>query len=59
MTDSDRWNPYVRYTWTLGQIHAWIDQNGSWAFYDGIAWSIGNKRISPDRYDVWFYKLPN
>lgn len=58
-TAAPKWSPYLRYVWTLKQLHAWIDEYGPWAFYDGEAWAMGNKRIAPNRYEVWFYTLPN
>lgn len=54
---AENWNPRMIYTCTMKQIHAWVDQCGHSAFYEGYLWELRHKKIVPGRYKVWFVQV--
>lgn len=54
MNEVSNWQPNTTYVWTRKQIDQWADETGSLALYNGAAWEIRYKRITPGRYKVWF-----
>ena len=53
-----KWSPYTIYIWTAKELDKWADDTGGVAMYDGVIWDIKYKKITPNRYKVWFSKKP-
>jgi len=50
------WQPWMIYTWTKRDLQSWFDSHGSFAFYNGEAWTPKSKSLGAGRYEIRFVK---